>query len=166
VVILKFPVFRDAKPCPRASSYRRFESILLPSPSWLSLESSDRTVSTSNKHTIDFEGHRKFYLTQFIEVYVNIHRKVQLNLKMILRGRNVPLLECWSQRPASFHKRKASNICTRQPYITTRDIRATAYLQKASLSPPHMPHLCLIRGSAYGFIIYKCRSICRYEQHW
>ena len=36
-VILKFPVFRDAKSCPRARSYQRFERILLPSPSWLSL---------------------------------------------------------------------------------------------------------------------------------
>jgi hypothetical protein len=37
------------------------------------------------------------------------------------------------------------------------------FLQKASLSRPHMPIMCLIRASAYGFIIYKCRSICRYE---
>jgi hypothetical protein len=109
---------------------------------------------------------KSFILTHFIEVYVNIYRNVWLNLNMILRGRNVPLLECWSQRTASFHKWNASNICTRQPYITTRDIRATAYLQKASLSLPHMPHMCLIRGSAYGFIIYKCRSTCRYEHHW
>ena len=160
-VTLKFPVSGDAKPYPRASSYRRFERILLPSPSWLSLDSSDRTISTSNKHTMDFEGLQKVLLGCNLPKY-----------KWLLTG-------TWSWIKKWFLKldmftylnaelkdppRKASSICTCQPNINTRDIIATVFFpQRASLSPPHMLIMCLIRVSAYGFIIYKCRSICRYE---
>jgi len=45
--------------------------------------------------------------------------------------------------------RNASSICTHQPNINTRDITATVFSQKASLSPPHMPIMCLIRASLF-----------------
>lgn len=155
------PVFREATPCPRASRFRRFEKILLNSPSWLSLESSDCTISSSNKHTIDFDGLQKFYLDATYDSINGYSPKCAVKFKSDSWSSKCSLIECWPQRPTSFNKRNASSICTRQLYINTRDITATVFSQKASLSPPHMPIICLIRASAYGFILCKCRAICR-----